>query len=80
VVSGGKIVMVEDDDGNHVPLQDDGPTLAAIVALDRLIDRRCKVLGLYAPTRVVAETSKLKREISSLIDNLCDIDDTDEES
>lgn len=45
-VSQGKVIVVD-----GVPLADDGPVLAALDRLDRIVDRRSKLLGLYAPTR-----------------------------
>jgi DNA-binding CsgD family transcriptional regulator len=79
VVSGGKVVKVESDSGTMVPLQDDGPVLAAIKVLDQLMDRRCKILGLYAPTKVNIEARELKREISELVKGLCEIDENGNE-
>ena len=59
-VSGGKVARdtVFDDEGNERPgdpLLDDGPVLQAIESLRRLSERRAKLLGIDAPTRVEAE-------------------------
>jgi len=47
-VSGGKLVA--DEDG--IPLQDDGPTLAAVDRLVRIAERRARLLGLDSPVKV----------------------------
>lgn len=63
-VSGGKIVRDGyteiGDDGKPVdmpgdPLLDDGPVLQAIESLRRLSERRAKLLGIDAPTRIEAD-------------------------
>ena len=51
-VSSGKIVMVADDEGNEVPLRDDGPTLAALDRVIKIADRRAALLGLDAPQKI----------------------------
>lgn len=48
VVSGGKAVL--DQAGR--PIRDDGPTLAAIDRLLKVQERRARLLGLDAPTKV----------------------------
>lgn len=53
-VSGGKVITTTGDDGKDVPLLDDGPTVAAAVALVRVQESRRKLLGLDAPTRLDA--------------------------
>jgi hypothetical protein len=53
-VSGGKVVTTKGDDGQEVPLVDDGPTIAAAQALVRVQESRRRLLGLDAPTRVDA--------------------------
>jgi hypothetical protein len=50
-VSHGKVITVKDDQGNDVPLIDDGPTLQAIDRIERLSVSRRKLLGLDAPLR-----------------------------
>jgi hypothetical protein len=51
-VSGGKVVTVADDEGNEVPLRDDGPTLAALDRVIKIADRRAALLGLDAPQKI----------------------------
>jgi hypothetical protein len=53
-VSGGKVVTTKGDDGQEVPLLDDGPTIAAAQALVRVQESRRRLLGLDAPARVDA--------------------------
>lgn len=53
-VSGGNVVMVGPE-GDESPLLDDGPKLDAIRTLLRVLERRAKLLGTDAPTRVEAE-------------------------
>lgn len=48
VVSGGKPVL----DVNGRPMRDDGPTLAAIRTILIIQERRARLLGLDAPTKV----------------------------
>lgn len=52
-VSNGRIVR----DENDKPIRDDGPVLAAIDRLVRLAERRARLLGLDAPTRVQADVN-----------------------
>src|SRR5512132_2810307 len=47
-ISGGKVVV--DDDGR--PYRDDGPVIAAARALLAIQERRAKLLGLDAPTKI----------------------------
>lgn len=52
-VSGGKIVYDEPVDGEDPqPLVDDGPVLAAVDRLNRISERRAKLLGLDSPVKV----------------------------
>jgi Homeodomain-like domain len=56
VVQAGKVVYTGGGDGQPaVPLVDDGPTLAAIRALLDIQQRRARLLGLDAPTKVEAK-------------------------
>jgi hypothetical protein len=54
VVSGGKIVY-QGEGETAQPLVDHGPTLAAINTLARLMERRARMEGLDAPTKVEAK-------------------------
>lgn len=58
LVQGGRVVRTGGD-GDGEPLYDDGPTLEAIRTLLRVAERRSKLLGLDAPTRIEA-TGELK--------------------
>lgn len=52
-VSGGKVVRDGGDEETvGEPLYDDGPVLQAIETLRRLSERRAKLLGIDAPTKV----------------------------
>ncbi|MCT2591138.1 hypothetical protein LHJ74_14685 [Streptomyces sp. N2-109] len=62
-VSHGQIVR---QDGE--PLLDDGPVLAAIDRLLKIQERRAKLLGLNAPSRVSVDAEQLGAEILNLID------------
>lgn len=60
----GKIVI--DPDGN--PVEDVGPKLAAIDRLLKIAERRARLLGLDAPTRIEARNvSQLDAEIEDLL-------------
>jgi transposase len=48
VTNGGRIVL----DGQGRPLRDDGPTLSAIRTILQIQERRARLLGLDAPTKV----------------------------
>lgn len=74
-VSGGKIVMVEGPDGVEAPLGDDAPVLKAIDRIVKLMERRAKLLGLDAPTRLSVDAETLGREIGELLDALGGTDD-----
>ncbi len=53
LVQGGKVVRYADDDGaEEVPLEDDGPTLAAIDRLLKIAERRARLLGLDSPVKI----------------------------
>ena len=52
VGNNGKVVMYEDK-----PVVDDGPVVSAIGALMRVGERRAKLLGLNAPTKVDADVT-----------------------
>lgn len=69
ISQGGKVVR--DDDGNLI--YDDGPKLAAINTLVRLSERRAKLFGLDAPTRIKASVERddedgRERELIALIE------------
>ncbi|SEO83328.1 hypothetical protein [Actinacidiphila rubida] len=51
-VSFGKVITIKDDDGNEVPLIDDGPVLQAIDRLLKINESQRKFDGLDAPTQV----------------------------
>lgn len=64
VVSHGRIIT---DPETGEPLRDDGPVLAAVDRIVRIGERRCKLLGLDAPTRVEAITiDQVDAEIARL--------------
>lgn len=74
-VSGGKVVRDTelDDEGNEVagqPLLDDGPSLQAIETLRRLAERRARLLGIDAPTRVEAEGTLEVRVVGVDVEDL----------
>jgi len=82
-VSHGKIVYVGgmpvlDDRGNVTyvggePLEDDGPVLQAIDRMIRIMERRAKLLGLDAPTKVeVITLDVIEAEIRRLNDELAE--------
>jgi len=60
-VSGGKVArdtIVDPETGEErpgEPLLDDGPTIQAVETLRRLSERRAKLLGIDAPTRIEAD-------------------------
>lgn len=67
VVSNGKVVKVDTKDGAEETLLDDGPVLAAIDRVLKIQERRAKLLGLDAPTKVEAITiDALDAEIARL--------------
>jgi hypothetical protein len=49
-----------DPDAKGDPLEDDGPVLAAIATILRVQERRAKLWGLDAPTKVQAEVRNVK--------------------
>lgn len=60
VVQSGKVVRAganEDGDPEGEPLEDDGPTLAAVASLLRIAERRAKLLGLDAPVKADVTTT-----------------------
>lgn len=71
-VSNGQIVRL---DGK--PLPDDGPALQAIDRLLKIQERRARLLGLDAPSRVSVEAEQLGREITRLLDAALGPDDND---
>jgi hypothetical protein len=62
-VSNGRVVKLGDD-----PIPDDGPALQAIDRLLKIQERRARLLGLDAPSRVSVEAETLGREIGRLLD------------
>jgi hypothetical protein len=70
LVSEGRVVRIEQEDGTKVPLQDHGPVLAAMDRFLKIQDRRAKLLGLDAPTRVdatVTETTQADLELAEMV-------------
>lgn len=66
-VSHGRIVRDEDDQ----PIEDDAPTLSAIDRVLKIQERRSKLLGLDAPTKVEAITlDSLDQAIAELVAEL----------
>lgn len=73
-VSNGRVITLPDADGKPVPLEDDGPILAAVgrlldIARSRLaiMERRAKYTGLDAPAKVAVITDEaLDAEIATL--------------
>jgi hypothetical protein len=82
-VSGGKVVMTEGDDGQEMPLLDDGPTIAAAQALVRVQESRRKLLGLDAPARVEARVLSIDeldmqiKELETLLGETADREGAD---
>lgn len=67
VVSHGRVIL----DANQQPMTDDAPTLNAIDRLLKIQERRAKLLGLDAPTRVeVLTDDAIDAEIRRLADEL----------
>lgn len=65
-VSNGRVIVIEKD-GKEVPLADDAPVLQAIDRLLKIMERRAKLLGLDAPTKVEAITiDRLDQAIAEL--------------
>lgn len=70
-VSNGRVVRVKKSDGTEEPLLDDGPVLAAIDRLLKIQERRARLLGLDAPTKVeVISDDTVDREIKRLTEEL----------
>lgn len=65
-VSSGRIVTIELDDGTKVPLEDDGPTLAAADRVLAIAKRRAELLGLDAPKKI--ETDGVVRYVIEGVD------------
>ena len=69
-VNNGRVIMDPDDPTK--PLPDHGPVLAAIDRVLKIAERRAKLLGLDAPTKVTVITvDEIEAEISRLADELC---------
>lgn len=58
VISDGRIVTRADESGEKVPVPDASPVFAAIDRLLKIQERRAKLLGLDAPTRVEANVTE----------------------
>ncbi|RKN61873.1 hypothetical protein D7231_31875 [Streptomyces klenkii] len=65
-VSQGRIVKADDGE----PLEDDGPVLQAIDRMLRIQERRARLLGLDAPSRVSVDAEHLGDEIGALLNAL----------
>lgn len=68
LVSDGRVVRIEQEDGTKVPLQDHAPVLAAMDRFLKIQDRRAKYLGLDAPQRVDATVTETTQQDLELID------------
>ena len=77
-VSHGKVIELPDSSGELVPLEDDGPVLAAVDRLLRIQERRAKLLGLDVPARLSVDAENIGREIAELITTLSAADDRTE--
>jgi hypothetical protein len=80
-VSAGRVVTTGGDDGQAVPLLDDGPTIAAAQALVRVQESRRRLLGMDAPERhdvraQVHSVDQLDMQIAEL-ENLLAVEDPD---
>lgn len=65
-VSNGKVVTMTKD-GEEVPVADDAPVLQAIDRLLKIMERRSKLLGLDAPTKVeVMSLDRIDQAIAEL--------------
>lgn len=76
-VSHGHIVEIPDPDneGAKKPLIDDGPVLAAVDRLLKIQERRAKLLGLDAPTKVTVITdAALDEEEARLAAEIADLE------
>ena len=71
LVDHGRVVL---DPATALPLLDDGPVLAAIDRILKCKDRRAKLLGLDAPTRVEISETSVDAEIKRLVEELADLD------
>lgn len=69
-VSHGKVITVKDEQGNDVPLIDDGPVLQAIDRIRALSESRRKLLGLDAPSRVSVDAEHIGQEVADLLNAL----------
>lgn len=68
-VNNGRVIMDPDDPSK--PLTDHGPVLAAIDRVLKIAERRAKLLGLDAPTKVTVITvDEIENEIARLADEL----------
>jgi len=61
--SNGRVVMMTDEDGAEVAVQDDGPKLDAGRTIIAASARLMKMLGGDAPTQVESEVSVLRYEV-----------------
>jgi hypothetical protein len=53
--SNGRVIYIENEAGELVPLLDRGPNLAALDRLRQIADQRNRILGIYAPSTVRLE-------------------------
>lgn len=71
-VSAGRVMQLQDENGALVPIIDDGPVLAALHTLLKIMERRAKLMGLDAPAKmevvtfdaIEAEMERLDAEIA----------------
>lgn len=63
VVNNGKVITMEDEAGNKVPLRDDAPIIAAVAQLIQLEDRQARVEGTYAREKIdIALETRVENE------------------
>jgi len=70
VISDGRVVYRTDANGEKTPVQDPGPALAAIDRLLKIQERRARLLGLDAPTKVdttITESAQLAPDTAAMI-------------
>lgn len=69
--SAGRLITMKDEAGESRPVLDDGPVMAALDRLVKIQDRRARLLGLDAPTRVEATVrSETDAAIAELAEQL----------
>jgi hypothetical protein len=52
MVQHGKVVTITTDTGEHIPVEDPMPKLAAIDRMTRVLEREAKLLGMDAPKQI----------------------------